>query len=72
MLLNPPYAHVMLMQEIAAYNRTSRNEREIADMLKEADFARHAELAARPPQPRRRLSLRALFRRRLGQASAGA
>lgn len=69
------HKQIQLTRLVADYNRTSRYEREIADRLKEADFARSAALAAPPqPQPRHagRLDLRAFIGRLARRATAQA
>lgn len=55
MLSIPPFSHIQLIEEMANNNRTSRYEREVEDMLREAEFARQSIIVIEPPKPRRGL-----------------
>lgn len=55
MLSIPPYAQIHLMKTVADFNRKSRYEREVEDLLREAEFARQEVIVIEPPKPRRGL-----------------
>lgn len=55
MLSIPPFSHIHLTEEIANHNRSSRYEREVEDMLREAEFARQSIIVIEPEKPRRGL-----------------
>lgn len=55
MLSIPPFAHIQVIEETAKHARTSRYEREVEDLLREAAFARQAVMVAEPPAPKRGL-----------------
>lgn len=64
-----PYEQIRLQQRVVNHNRTSRYERKVEDVLKEADFAGRYEsaISPQPPESRRLLDLRALFGRLSGR-----
>lgn len=52
MLSIPPYTHIKLIEEMANHNRSSRYEREVEDLLREAEFARQEIVVIEQPEPR--------------------
>lgn len=55
MLSIPPFTHIQLIEEMAHHNRTSLYEREVEDLLREAEFARQAIIVIEEPKQQRGL-----------------